>query len=58
MLGRSGEVRTCLSGRHGNLAWRYLWLAPVEFQRSLVLTANTDNLGGRLALFYLKKATP
>lgn len=54
MLGRSGEFRTCLSGRHGNLAWRYLWLAPVEFRQSLLLTANTDQLGGRLALFYLK----
>ena len=55
LLGRSGEFRSCLSGRHGNLAWQYLWLAPVEFQRSLVLKADAKQIGGRLALFYLKK---
>ena len=54
-LGRSGEFRASLSGRHGNLAWRYLWLAPVEFRESLVLKANGKNFGGRLALFYVRK---
>ncbi len=54
-LGRGGEFRASLSGRHGDLAWRYLWLAPVEFKKSLVLKANGKNLGGRLALFYVKK---
>jgi hypothetical protein len=54
-LGNGGEFRASLSGRHGNLAWRYLWLAPVEFRESIVLKANGKNLGGRLALFYVKK---
>ena len=54
-LGRSGEFRSCLSGRHGNLAWQYLWLAPVEFHKSLVLKTNANRAGGRLALFYMKK---
>jgi hypothetical protein len=31
-------------------------LAPVSFERSLVLTANPgDKLGDRLALFYIQK---
>lgn len=55
LLGHGGEFRSCLSGRHGGLAWQYLWLAPVEFQKSLVLKADTRQVGGRLALFYLKK---
>jgi len=52
-LGRGGDFRAALSGRHAGLCWRYLLLAPVDFQQSLVLKAN--NVGDRLALYYVKK---
>ncbi|MEA1950034.1 MAG: DUF2961 domain-containing protein, partial [Planctomycetota bacterium] len=53
-LGRSGhDYRTCLSGRRRGLAWRYMLMAPVDFQNSIRLEATTDTLGKRLALFYL-----
>jgi len=55
LLGKQGAFRSCLSGRHGAFSWCYLWLSPVEFQKSLVLKANTGKLGDRLALFYLQK---
>jgi len=51
-LGRSGDFRSSLSGRHGPLAWRYLLLAPVDFQKSFRLTAAESKLGNRLAIFY------
>ncbi len=54
LLGQSGEFQASMSGRAGRMAWRYFWLAPVEFQKSLDLTATTEPLGGRLALFYVK----
>ncbi|NUQ65877.1 MAG: DUF1080 domain-containing protein [Pirellulales bacterium] len=53
-FGQAGDFRKCLSGRNGNLAWRYLILAPVEFERSLVLKSSGDKLGERLALFYVR----
>jgi hypothetical protein len=56
LLGRKGDFHSCLSGRNGNLAWQYLWLAPVEFRKSIVLTSNKEKLGGRLGLFYVEKA--
>jgi hypothetical protein len=56
--GRPGESRNfyrALSGRRGELAWRYMLLEPVNFEQSLVLKPNLgDKLGDRLALFYLK----
>jgi 3-keto-disaccharide hydrolase/Protein of unknown function (DUF2961) len=56
--GRPGESENFyrgLSGRSGRLAWRYMLLAPVSFEQSLVLApAAGDKLGSRLALFYLK----
>jgi hypothetical protein len=56
--GRPGEPQNffrALSGRAGNLAWRYLLLEPVSFNESLLLKPNpADKLGARLALFYLK----
>jgi hypothetical protein len=59
LLGRPGESNNyyrALSGSRGGLAWRYLLLAPVSFEHSLVLEPNPgDTLGDRLALFYLKK---
>lgn len=54
LLGQPGEFQAGLSGRAGRMAWRYFWLAPVEFQKSLDLTASVEPLGGRLALFYVK----
>ncbi|HEX3727083.1 MAG TPA: hypothetical protein VHV08_12600, partial [Pirellulales bacterium] len=54
--GESSNYTRALTGRRGPLSWRYLLLAPVEFDHSLVLEANAgDKLGDRLALFYLKK---
>jgi hypothetical protein len=54
--GESNNYFRALTGRRGGLAWRYLLLAPVSFEHSLVLSPNPgDKLGDRLALFYLKK---
>jgi 3-keto-disaccharide hydrolase len=57
--GRPGESENfycALSGRSSGLAWRYLLAAPVSFEQSLVLKPNPGaKLGGRLALFYLKR---
>jgi hypothetical protein len=56
--GKPGEGKNfyrALSGRRGNLAWRYMLLEPVSFEQSLVLSPNSgDKLGDRLALFYVK----
>jgi hypothetical protein len=54
-LGQQGDFRKQLSGRQGVLSWRYLFLAPVDFQKSLVLKNDGNRVGERLALFYLKK---
>jgi len=54
-LGRSGDFRSCLSGRRGPLAWRYLLVDPVNFQRSLDLTPRNPAPGGRLAVFYVER---
>ena len=56
--GKPGEGKNfyrALSGRRGDLAWRYMLLEPVNFEQSLVLSPNPgDRLGDRLALFYVK----
>jgi hypothetical protein len=58
LLGRPGnseEFRGPLSGRQAGLAWRYLLLSPVDFDREIVATApEGDRPGSRLALFYVK----
>ncbi len=58
-LGRPGESPnffTALAGRQGNLAWRYMLLAPVDFETSLRLRAHPGGaVGDRLALFYLAR---
>jgi hypothetical protein len=54
-LGQNGDFRKQLSGRQGPLAWRYMLLAPVSFQESLVLKNGGSRVGERLALFYLLK---
>jgi hypothetical protein len=54
-LGGAGDFRKQLSGRQGVLQWRYLLLAPVEFQKSLVVKAGANRVGERLVWFYLKK---
>jgi hypothetical protein len=54
-LGESGEFRRQLSGRQGPLCWRYLLLAPVDFQQSLVLKDAGNQVGERLALFYMDR---
>jgi hypothetical protein len=54
-LGAGGDFRRHLSGRQGVLCWRYLMLAPVDFQKSLVLKTAAGQVGERLALFYLHK---
>ncbi len=53
-LGQNGDFRKCLSGRHGELCWRYMLLEPVEFAKSLTLEG-VGPPGPRLALFYLAK---
>lgn len=54
--GKETDVRQVLSGRRGGLAWSWLHLAPVWFDKSIVLKARDgDPIGDRLALFYLKK---
>lgn len=46
-----------MSGRQGSFAWRYLLLAPIDFEREIVATVpECTSPGNRLALFYL--ATP
>jgi hypothetical protein len=58
LLGRPGESEdfyTALSGRQGTLAWRYFVMEAVDFNQSLDLRATTDQLGGRLALYYLSE---
>lgn len=54
-LGDGADFRKHLSGREGVLAWRYMLLAPVEFQKSLVVKSGGNRVGERLVLFYLKK---
>ncbi|HUY91722.1 MAG TPA: DUF1080 domain-containing protein [Pirellulales bacterium] len=49
----ASEMRRSLSGRRNGLAWRYLLLAPVDFQQSLVLSGDRP-AADRLALFYLE----
>lgn len=49
---KTDDRRFCC-GRLDGLAWRYLLLAPIEFERSLVLKGAAR--GGRLALSYVEK---
>ncbi len=49
------EFRSVLSGRRRGLSWRYLLMAPVDFEKSLALTSTDDKVGSRLALFYMAK---
>jgi len=55
LLGRDGDFRASLSGRNEGLCWRYFLLAPVDFEKSLVLVAKEKRLGNRLALFYVER---
>lgn len=56
---KDGE-RHVLSGRLGPLAWRYLLLAPVDFEKSLIVTPprTGDFMGSRLVLYYAKVSKP
>ena len=45
---------SCLSGRHNGLLWRYLLLAPVEFEKSIEMKVNGNELPRRLVLYYCK----
>jgi hypothetical protein len=57
-LGRpdsSEEFRGPLAGRQAGLAWRYLLLSPVDFDREIVATTPAgETPGNRLALCYVK----
>jgi len=55
LLGRSGQFRAALSGRAKGLAWRYLLLAPVDFERSIELKTKGGAPGDRLGLFYVRE---
>jgi hypothetical protein len=51
----NGPFRGPLSGRQNGLAWRYLLLAPIDFEREIVATVSENTVfGGWLALFYVK----
>ncbi len=57
LWGRPGEGEnyyTALGGQRDGLGWRFLVLDPVSFGQSLKLNAKSEQLGGRLALFYVK----
>lgn len=41
------------SGNRDGMAWRYLLLAPVDFEKSIKMQSNTKTLPGRLVLFYV-----
>jgi hypothetical protein len=48
------EFRRSLTGRYGGLAWRFFWLAPVDFVETLELRPDAGSAAGnRLALVYL-----
>jgi hypothetical protein len=50
------EVRNPLCGTTGNVAWRYLLLAPIDYERSLELTATGQSSPTRwLALYYQRR---
>jgi len=55
LWGGAKDFRRALSGRQRDLAWSYLWLAPVDFQKSLQLSATGKKLGERLVLYYSGK---
>ena len=40
------------SGNRDGMAWRYLLLAPVDFEKSIKMQSTTKTLPGRLVLFY------
>jgi 3-keto-disaccharide hydrolase/Protein of unknown function (DUF2961) len=48
----SDDFRSCLSGRHKGLLWRYLLLAPVEFEKSIEMKVTGKELPRRLVLYY------
>jgi len=50
--GAQSDFRACLSGRRGGLVWRYFWLAPIDFQKSLTLALEGNRPAGRLVLYY------
>ncbi len=50
-LGKDGEYRGVLSGRDGGIAWRYLLLAPVDYDQSLTMRAGAGPAGKRLVLY-------
>ncbi len=52
--GQTEDYRGPLSGRQGTFAWRYLLLAPIDFEREIAATVpECTSPGARLALFYL-----
>jgi len=54
--GQAEDFLGALSGRKGTLAWQYLLLAPIDFDREIVANvAEGTKLGGRLTLFYMSK---
>ncbi|MGE0608022.1 MAG: family 16 glycoside hydrolase [Pirellulales bacterium] len=54
--GQQADLRQVLCGHRGGLAWSWLHLAPVWFEKSIEMQAREgDVVGDRLALFYLHK---
>ncbi len=52
-FGPPGDFRTCGGGRRGRLAWRWLLLEPVDFQKSLELRWPASPPADRLVICYL-----
>ena len=42
------------SGNRDGMAWRYLLLTPVDFQKSIKLQSTTKDLPGRLVLYFVE----
>ncbi len=51
-----GDFRTHLSGRAGGFSWRYLQLAPVEYEDALELRFDGPTPQSRLVLYYADPA--
>lgn len=55
-FGPPGDFRTCGAGRRGALAWRYLLLEAVDFQKSFALRWPADTPPEQLLIFYVRDA--
>lgn len=52
-FGRRGDFRTCCAGRRGGLAWRYLLLEAVDFEKSFTVQWPAGSTADQLVIYYL-----